>query len=158
MADKNKLWSFRLPKERELVPNEQVVLLREVDTDKSGDFAPPKDFAVQGNIVAPGVTKKEWCTNLCEIVALGSKVSEQPGWRSERPLKVGQWVIHRGASPFFFLGQKYFACVPEFVVAIAKEPETSSDSLYDLWERRGEPESGAGDDNVVSMAKKREDN
>jgi len=149
----DKLWRFMLPKEHELIPNEQVVLLREVDAEKGGIFGPPKDFAVQGRIIAAGVNERHWATNLCEVVAMGEKVHEMPGWNSDHPLKVGQWVIHRGASPFFFLGQKYLVCLPEFVVAIAKRPEIPAEKLYEIWSRRGEPlERG---ENVVEMTKKK---
>jgi len=150
----DRLWRFMLPQEFELKPNDQVVLLREVDISKTGEFAPPKDFAVSGSICAPGVSEKQWESNLCVIVAVGARVHEMEGWKSEdgKPrLKPGQWVHHMGASPFFHLGQKYLACQPGFILDIVKEPEISVEKMYEVWEKRGQLDEAQTAKNVIAL-------
>jgi len=146
---------FRIPAEFEPKPTSGIILMRAVDVEKGGEFEPPKDFAIAGNsqIYAPGVSSREWFTNLCEVVALGSKVEENDSWDPKQPIEVGQWVVHRGASPFFVLGQQYYACLPEFIVAIVKDKSTSVQKLYQIWETKGELPEGKAE-NVQPLKKR----
>lgn len=151
------LRKFRIPKEFEPKPLSGIVLLRSVDTSKGGEFGPPKDFKVVGGskIIAPEVSQQQWCTNLCEVVGLGSKVEENPWWDEKNTIEIGQWVVHRGASPFFILGQEYLACTPEFIVVIVKERKRSKNKLYEIWDGQGVLHQNEAD-NVESIGKKKD--